>query len=283
MKRLLSIEFQKIWKNKASRVLLLAYFVLLSFIALIASIKFSIGTFEIRIADQGIFNFPYIWHFNTYIASLFKIFLAIVIVSMMANEYTYGTLKQNLIDGLSKKEFILSKFLVVGTFAVASTLFVFVMSLILGYSFSSYNEMGIVFSDLEYLLAFFVKLTAFFSFCLFLGILVKRSAFALGFLFIWFIAENIFYWIIKFVILGGDDKHKNFGDTMIQFFPMESMSHLIKEPFTRLSAIKTIETTIGGAKVAKDYSVHFSEISIALLWAFIFILTSYYILKKLDL
>ena len=283
MKRLLSIEFQKIWKNKASRVLLLAYFVLLSFIALIASIKFSIGTFEIRNADQGIFNFPYIWHFNTYIASLFKIFLAIVIVSMMANEYTYGTLKQNLIDGLSKKEFILSKFLVVGTFAVASTLFVFVMSLILGYSFSSYNEMGIVFSDLEYLLAFFVKLTAFFSFCLFLGILVKRSAFALGFLFIWFIAENIFYWIIKFVILGGDDKHKNFGDTIIQFFPMESMGNLIKEPFTRLSAIKTIETTIGGAKVAKDYSVHFSEISIALLWAFIFILTSYYILKKRDL
>ena len=283
MKRLLSIEFQKIWKNKASRVLLLAYFVLLSFIALIASIKFSIGTFEIRIADQGIFNFPYIWHFNTYVAALFKIFLAIVIVSMMANEYTYGTLKQNLIDGLSKKEFILSKFLVVGTFAVASTLFVFVMSLILGYSFSSYNEMGIVFSDLEYLLAFFVKLTAFFSFCLFLGILVKRSAFALGFLFIWFIAENIFYWIIKFVILGGDDKHKNFGDTIIQFFPMESMSNLIKEPFTRLSAIKTIETTIGGAKVAKDYSVHFSEISIALLWAFIFILTSYYILKKRDL
>ena len=283
MKRLLSIEFQKIWKNKASRVLLLAYFVLLSFIALIASIKFSIGTFEIRIADQGIFNFPYIWHFNTYIASLFKIFLAIVIVSMMANEYTYGTLKQNLIDGLSKKEFILSKFLVVGTFAVASTLFVFVMSLILGYSFSSYNEMGIVFSDLEYLLAFFVKLTAFFSFCLFLGILVKRSAFALGFLFIWFIAENIFYWIIKFVILGGVDKHKNFGDTIIQFFPMESMGNLIKEPFTRLSAIKTIETTIGGAKVAKDYSVHFSEISIALLWAFIFILTSYYILKKRDL
>ena len=175
MKRLLSIEFQKIWKNKASRVLLLTYFVLLSFIALIASIKFSIGTFEIRIADQGIFNFPYIWHFNTYVAAFFKIFLAIVIVSMMANEYTYGTLKQNLIDGLSKKEFILSKFLVVSSFAAASTIFVFIMSLILGYSFSSYNELSIVFSDLEYLLAFFIKLFAFFSFCLFLGILVKRS------------------------------------------------------------------------------------------------------------
>ena len=158
MKRLLSIELQKIWKNKASKVLLIAYFVMLSFIALIASIKFSIGSFEIRIADQGIFNFPYIWHFNTYIAALFKIFLAIVIVSMMANEYTYGTLKQNLIDGLSKKEFIISKFIVVGTFAFASTLFIFILSLILGYSFSSYNEISIVFSDLEFLLSYFIKL-----------------------------------------------------------------------------------------------------------------------------
>ncbi|RAK22572.1 ABC-type transport system involved in multi-copper enzyme maturation permease subunit [Flavobacterium aquaticum] len=283
MKRLLSIEFQKIWKNKASRVLLLTYFVLLSFIALIASIKFSIGTFEIRIADQGIFNFPYIWHFNTYVAAFFKIFLAIVIVSMMANEYTYGTLKQNLIDGLSKKEFILSKFLVVASFAIASTVFVFIMSLILGYSFSSYNELSIVFTDLEYLLAFFIKLFAFFSFCLFLGILVKRSAFALGFLFVWFVAENIIYWIIKFVILGGDDKHKNFGDTIIQFFPIEAMSNLVKEPITRLSAIKTIENAVGGAQAAKDYSIHFSQISIVLVWTFIFILTSYYILKKRDL
>ena len=283
MKRLLSIEFQKIWKNKASRVLLLTYFILLSFIALIASIKFSIGTFEIRIADQGIFNFPYIWHFNTYVAAFFKIFLAIVIVSMLANEYTYGTLKQNLIDGLSKKEFILSKFLVVGSFAAASTIFVFIMSLILGYSFSSYNELSIVFSDLEYLLAFFIKLFAFFSFCLFLGILVKRSAFALGFLFVWFVGENIFYWLVKFVILGGDDKHKNFGDTIIQYFPIEAMSNLVKEPITRLSAIKTIENAVGGAQTAKDYSIHFSQISIVLVWTFIFILTSYYILKKRDL
>lgn len=283
MRRLFTIEFQKIWKNRASKILLIAYFILLSFIALIASIQFSIGSFELRIADQGIFNFPYIWHFNTYIAALFKLFLAIVIVSMMANEYTYGTLKQNLIDGLSKKEFIISKFTVVVSFALASTIFIFILSLILGYSFSSYTEIGIVFSDLEYLFAFFIKLVAFFSFCLFIGILVKRSAFALGFIFIWFIAENIFYWILKFVILDGNDKTKNFGDTIIQFFPIEAMSNLIKEPFTRLSAIKTIENAIGGAQTVKDYSIHFSQLSIVLVWIIIFIFSSYYILKRRDL
>ena len=283
MKRLLSIEFQKIWKNKASSILVLAYFILLSSIALISSIKFTIFGNEIRIADQGIFNFPYIWHFNTFIAALFKIFLAVVIVSMMANEYTYGTLKQNLIDGLNKKEFIVSKFLVVGTFALASTFFVFVLSLILGYSFSSYNEIGIIFSDLEYLLAFFIKLFAFFSFCLFLGIVVKRSAFALGFLTLWFVTEQIIYWMVKFVILGGNDKSKNFADAMIKYFPMESMWNLSREPFSRFNAVKSLEKAMGGSKFVKDYSIHLSEISIVLVWTGIFIIASYYILKKRDL
>lgn len=279
MKRLLSIEFQKIWKNRASKILVLAYFILLSFIALIASLKFNIGKFEIHIADQGIFNFPYIWHFNTYAAGLFKIFLAVVIVSMMANEYTYGTLKQNLIDGLSKQEFVLSKFLVVISFAIASTLFVFIMSLILGYSFSSYNEFSIVFSDLEYLLAFFIKLVGFFSFCLFLGILVKRSAFALGFILVWAFGELILHGILgRFVFHDFDRAY-----TFIKFLPLESMGNLIKEPITRLNAIKAIETTIGGAKAAKDYSVHFTEIAIVIGWTIVFILSSYFIVKKRDL
>jgi ABC-type transport system involved in multi-copper enzyme maturation permease subunit len=278
MKRLLSIELQKIWKNKASRVLTITYFVLLSFIALIASIKFDLGIFKLNLAEMGIFNFPFIWHFNTYIAAILKFFLAIVIVSMMANEYSYGTLKQNLIDGMSKKEFILSKFLTVVLFALCSTIFVFVMSLILGYSFSSYTELGIVFSDLEYILAFFVKLVGFFSFCLFLGIFVKRSAFAIGFLFVWNIVEGIAKGILTFKIFPDS----NIAQNITQFFPLEAMSNLIVEPFSRLSVIKTIGTQIGVNDI-KDYSVHFSAILIVLTWTVIFMLMSYKILKKRDL
>lgn len=279
MTRLLQIEFQKIWKNKASRVLTIAYFVILSFIALIASIKFNIGNFELRIAEQGIFNFPYIWHFNTYIAAILKFFLAIVIVSMMANEYTYGTLKQNLIDGFSKKEFIQSKFLTVLVFALASTVFVFIMSLLLGLSFSSYNEVSIIFSDLEYILAYFLKLTAFFSFCLFLGILVKRSAFAIGFLFVWNIIEGIIIGILKWNVFKNSDDYEK----ITQFLPLESMSNLIKEPFTRLSVIKNIEETIGGQANSKDYGVHWYSMLIVVCWIVIFVLMSYKILQKRDL
>lgn len=278
MKRLLSIELQKIWLNKASRVLTLTYFILLSFIALIASINFNIGNIHFQVAEMGIFNFPYIWHFNTYAAAVLKLFLAIVIVSMMANEYSYGTLKQNLIDGLSKKEFIMSKFVTIVLFALCSTVFVFIMTLILGYSFSSYTELGIVFSDLDYLLAFFVKLVGFFSFCLFLGILVKRSAFALGFLLVWNIIEAIAKGVLNFRLFP---EGKTAG-YITQFFPLEAMSNLILEPLSRLSLVKSIGTQIGVENL-KDYSVHFFDITIVLAWTAISLFLSYRILKNRDL
>ena len=278
MKRLLAIELQKIWKNRASRVLTISYFVILSFIALIASINIKIGSFQLHFAEMGIFNFPFIWHFNTYIAAILKFFLAIVIVSMMANEYSYGTLKQNLIDGMSKKEFVLSKFLTVVLFAFVSTFFVFVMSLILGYSFSSYTELSIVFSDMDYLLSYFVKLVGFFSFCLFLGVLVKRSAFAIGFLFVWNIIEGIANGILTFKVFPKSDT----ASQVTQFFPLESMSNLIVEPITRLSVIKNIQTAVGDTNV-KDYSVHFSSIFIVLVWTTLFIFLTYKIIKKRDL
>lgn len=278
MNRLISIELQKIWMNKASRILTLTYFILLSFIALIASIKFDIGPFKFHLAEMGIFNFPFIWHFNTYVAAILKLFLAIVIVSMMANEYSYGTLKQNLIDGLSKKEFILSKFLTVVLFSLISTLFIFVMSLILGLIFSSYTEFGIIFSDLDYLLAFFVKLTGFFSFCLFLGILVKRSAFALGFLLVWNIIEGIIRGFLAFKVFPDS----NIDEKITQFLPLESMSNLIVNPGPRLSVVKNIGSQIG-INTDIDYSVSYSAIFIVLVWTFLFIYFSYKLLKNRDL
>ncbi len=275
--RLLQIEFIKLWNNRSSRILILSYFILLTSIALIAAIKFNIGPIQFHLADQGIFNFPYIWHFNTYITALFKFFLAIVIVSMMSNEYSNKTIKQNLIDGLSKKEFILSKFLTVVSLSLVSTVFVFLVSLILGLIYSDYNEFSIIFSNLEFLIAFFVKLTGFFSFCLFLGILVKRSAFALGFLFLWFLVENLFFKLTLWR-LGG----KELSESLVAFLPLESMTNLIKEPFSRLGAVQSVANQIG-EKITLNYQVHWYEILVVLCWTAIFVYLSYALLKKRDL
>jgi len=277
MVRLLQIEFIKLWNNRASRVLILSYFILLTSIALVAAIKFDIGPVKFHLAEVGIFNFPYIWHFNTFVTAFFKLFLAIVIVSMMANEYSNKTIKQNLIDGLSKKEFILSKVLTVFSFALVSTIFVFVVSMILGLIYSDYNELSIIFSDLEFLLAFFVKLMGFFSFCLFLGILVKRSAFALGFLVLWQVFEGFARGMMRWKLFDGDTT-----DAVMGFFPLNSMWNLIKEPVTRLEAVQTVADQVG-EQIELDYAVHWYEILIVLGWTAIFIYLSYALLKKRDL
>lgn len=279
MFRLLDIELHKLKKSRASKWLIIIYFVLLLSIALIASINFDIGPIKFYLAEQGIFNFPYIWHFNTFIAAFFKIFLLLIIVSMVSNEYSNKTLKQNLIDGLSKKEFILSKFYTVAFLSFISTLFVFFISIVLGLIYSDYNELSIIFSDLEYLLAYFIKLLGFFSFGLFLGILIKRSAFAVGTMIIWFFGEIITFNTLKWNILDGKS---DLADQLFQFAPLMSMWNLINEPFSRLNAVKTLANQVG-EDVQYDYQVHFYEILIVLGWTFIFIYGSYLLLKKRDL
>ena len=82
--------------------------------------------------------------------ALLKVFFAIIIVAMIGNEYSNKTLKQKLIDGLSKAEFLRTKVYAILAFVIISTLVVFIISLVLGGIYSDYNELQIIFMDLEY-------------------------------------------------------------------------------------------------------------------------------------
>jgi ABC-type transport system involved in multi-copper enzyme maturation permease subunit len=274
MLRLLKIELFKLKFNRSAKVMSIIYFVLFTFTAVFSIIKFDIGPMKFQLADQGIFDFPFIWHFNTYFVAILKILLAVVIVSMIANEYSYRTLKQNLIDGLSKKEFILSKFYTIVFLSLASTLLVFIVSLVLGLTFSNYTEASIIVRDLDYLIAYFVKLVGFFSLCMFFSVLVRKSAFALGFLFLLFILEGI---------LSSCFSYGNYDLAFLnQFLPLEAMANLIKEPFTRLNIVKTATSQLN-PEFAKDYAVQWKDIIIVLVWTFLFVLGSLKILKRRDL
>lgn len=274
MRRLLKIELQKLLLNRTSKILIFTSFILPLCVILLSAIKINFfGFFTLELGELGIFNFPIIWHITTFFSALFKFFFAIVVVSMIGNEYSNKTLKQNLIDGLNKKEFILSKFYVIVFFSLISTLIIFILSLVLGLIYSSFNEINIIIQQMEFLVAYFVKLIAFFSFCLFLGVLAKRSAFALAFLFIDLILE----WIILGIVTwkGNFELAQNVQG----FLPLTSMSNLIKQPFQRIAMTKFP----GNSDIVYDYSVHFDTILIVMCWTLIFIYSSYRILKARDL
>ena len=281
MKRLFEIEFYKLWKNKSSRVLIILSFILPFTIALITSIKIDLGFARLDPAEYGIFNFPLIWHWNAYFASIFKIFFALVAISMVSNEYSYGTLKQNLIDGMSKREMILSKFYVIIVYSFISMVGIFLMSLVIGSIYSVYNEFSIIMSDLEYLLAYFIKLVAFFSFCLFVTTLVRRSVFSMGIIVVLSAVEWISYAYLRWETFQSqpDSVAYEYAENISQFFPLMSMYNLIEQPFVRYAKIMSPQNI----NLPHDYSVHLSEFIIALGWTTIFVYGSYALLKKRDL
>jgi ABC-type transport system involved in multi-copper enzyme maturation permease subunit len=274
MIRLINLELQKLFLNKTSKILIFISFILPLCVILLSAVKINFfGFFTLELGELGIFNFPIIWHITTFFSALFKFFFAIVVVSMIGNEYSNKTLKQNLIDGLSKKEFILSKFYVIVFFSLISTIIIFIVSLLLGLIYSSYNEFQIIIQQIEFLAAYFVKLVGFFSFCLFLGVLAKRSAFALGFLFVDLILE----WIILGVISW--KSNYEIAQKVQDFLPLTSMSNLIKQPFQRIAMTKFPSNT----DLSYDYAVHFNSILIVVFWAILFVFLSYRLLKTRDL
>ncbi|MGJ8684841.1 MAG: ABC transporter permease [Nonlabens sp.] len=280
MKRLLDIEFHKFKYSKSSKVLTIIYLIIVFLSMFVGMKEVSFNDFKGSLSDLGIFNFPYVWHLSTYVISFLKIFIAIVLVSLTASEYSNRTLKQNLIDGLSKKELILSKFYLATTLAILTTLIVFIASMVLGLIYSDYLEMGIIFSKMEYIFAFFLSHLMFFCFCLFSGVLVKRSAFALGLLGVWWIFEQIL-WIAS---TGLDMRYDlKIWSVLQHILPLESAALLIKEPFTKISLVQGgIEQLTQGAYV-KDYGVSWINVVVCLVWSFLFIYWSYLVLKKRDL
>ncbi|WP_308991234.1 ABC transporter permease subunit [Mariniflexile litorale] len=274
MFRLLNLELQKLLLNRTSKILIFISFILPFFVILLSSFKINVfGFFTLELGELGIFNFPIIWHLNTFFASQFKFFFAIVVVSMIGNEYSNKTLKQNLIDGLSKKEFILSKFYTIVFFSLVSTVLISLISFSIGMYYSSYNEVSIILKETNFLVAYFVKLMGFFSLCLFFGMLVKRSAFALAFLFILFILEWIIFGLMAWKL------DTRLAEKIQNFFPLKSMYKLIEQPFQRIAMTKFPNK----ANLAYDYAVHWYEIAIVLGWTALFIFLSYLLLKKRDL
>ena len=254
MIRLLNLELHKLLLSKTSKVLIFISFILPFFVILLSAIKINFfGFFTLELGELGIYNFPIVWHITTFFSAQFKFFFAIVVVSMIGNEYSNKTLKQNLIDGLSKKEFILSKFYTIGFFSLISTILIFIISVAVGLYYSSYNEFNIIIREMEFLLAYFVKLLGFFSFCLFLGMLTKKSAFALAFLFVDYILE----WII-FGLIAWKAESTEIAGKIQDFFPLQSMYNLIDQPFQRVAMTKFPDK----ATLAYDYAVHLYEIAI---------------------
>ncbi len=256
------------------------YFIMLLVLgSSLAVIKPDIGGMKLNLAKLGMFEFPVIWQNLTYLFAIAKIFLAVIIITNVTNEYSNGTLKQNLIDGLSKNELLKSKILTSAIFALFSAIFVFLIIFVLGqFVFSSGEPF---YKGIEYLGAYFLKLILFFSICLFFSFFLKKSAFALLGVVVWWMIEKglgLVEFLFKAMTQNWEfEKIDPNGLWITEYLPLNASANLIKLPnFNPLNFQM-------GKPVFVLVEIDWTFVVAALIYIAIFTFLSYRLLKKRDL
>jgi ABC-type transport system involved in multi-copper enzyme maturation permease subunit len=211
------------------------------------------------IAGIPIYQFPDIWHNITYVAGFLKFILAIFVIISITNEITYDTLRQNIMNGLSRTDFIVSKLILIVFIAAGSALFIFFTGFIVGLT----NTPDVVLHDIikysGFIPAYFLQLSAYLIFAFLTGLLIKRTGLAMGLMFLYsLIIEPVAALRIN-------------ADAIKGLLPMKSINNLIHMPFGKY-LLREIQ----------DY-VSFRETMIVLVYSLLFTGAIYLLLKKRDL
>lgn len=274
MIRALKLEWLKIRNYRIFWILTIMYLMALVIIAsggmfLLQWLKSEGADFQgINPTIVPIYDFPDIWQNTTYLASFVKIFLAFTVIISVNNDITYNTLRQNIIDGISKKEYIFSKLLFIVTMAAISVLFLFVLGLLNGSIYSHVWGIEYIFDEMEFLAAFFYDLIIYCTLAFLLSLIIKKAGFVIVALFLYTL---MFEPIATAILINAPYFSESIAPNIAQFFPIKALNNLISVPFGRYVFMEI------------EDNVSIKALVIVTGW-FVFYLSSiFYILNKRDL
>jgi ABC-type transport system involved in multi-copper enzyme maturation permease subunit len=215
---------------------------------------------KINITRIPLYHFPDIWQNLAWSGGLLKMGLAIMTVISVTNEFTYRTIRQNIIDGLSREQFLMSKVMMNLVLSGLSMAAVFLIAVVTGLIYSPSLDFPYGLTGIGFYPAYFLEVFAFLSFTLMLSFFIQRSGLTIILL--------LNSYLIELIIKENID---DYVPQLIQFFPLESIMNLVPAPFARY-AFQEI----------RDY-VTFGSVAIALVWAALFNYFAYLKLKKSDI
>jgi ABC-2 type transport system permease protein len=222
---------------------------------------------EVKMLMKFLYNFPDIWQNLAWAASLrffIKIFIGMIMIILVTNEFSYLTIRHNVFNGLSRTEFLLSKVYVAVIFSIAATLLIFLTGTVLGLIYSSTITAHAFFGKMAFLFGYFIEMLTFLLFSMMVGILVKRTGFAIGLLFV--------YPIIEIIV------QQKIPESIQPFLPLNAMNHILRTPNTSLIQYKS-----PGFNVELQTGLHGQDVIVALLYAALFVGVSLWVVRKRDL
>jgi ABC-type transport system involved in multi-copper enzyme maturation permease subunit len=212
--------------------------------------------------DSGlpIFDFVDIWQNLAFITFLFKYILAFVVIISVCLEYSNKTIRQNFIDGLSRKDFLYSKVGLIAFLTVLSGTLLTLLGLTLGLLYSPVKSLPFIIMNMEFVLAHMLEVFTFLSFALFLATLIRRTGFAIV-LFVFYATsiEPIITSIMKYQY-----------ELPVWYFPLKSVSNIVRLPFEKYIF-----------REVQDY-VALQDVAVASAWTAIFLFLTYWLIKKRD-
>lgn len=210
------------------------------------------------------FAYPETFHTTAYFSSFFVFIPAIVVIMLITNEYTYKTHRQNIIDGWSRNQFLISKFFDVLIITLMVTLLYFFIAIIVGIIASGKSDVS-MWSQSRYVVFFALQTFSQLSIAFLIGFLVRKSFIALSIF--------VFYFIIVENIIVGYSKVKL--NDIGKFMPLEISDRLIPVPqFVGRFDEKAYQASLN----AVNLHIFLTFLVIALVWG-----VCYYTNKKRDL
>lgn len=264
MNNLLRIELRKQTSTSIFWIMIAVYLGLLSLVLFNFNRFLSHANFEFngvatnQLHLDRIFQFPDIWHNITYIGGYFKIILALILINAVTSEYSYGTLRQNIIEGMSRVHFVVSKLGLAFILAAIATVFIILCGFILGVTNSQRTFPSNFFEQFDFVLAYFIEYFAYFVYAIFFAFLFKRSGVALILLICY---DFIFEPIISLSL----------PDSIHGYLPMKVLDTMIEFPFTKYLQVEV------------QHSVQLVEVALAVFYAWLFVTFSVLLLKKSDI
>lgn len=274
MIRVLKLEWLKIRNYRVFWILTVMY--LLALVIIASGGMFFLEWLKSEGADFNginptivpIYDFPDIWQNTTYLASFVKVLLAFIVIISVNNDVTYNTLRQNIIDGISKKEYIFSKLAFIITMAAISTLFIFALGFMNGSIYSHVWGPAYIFDEMEFLAVFFYEVIIYCTLAFLLSLIIKKAGFVIVALFLYTL---MFEPIVTTIMINAPPLADGLAPKIAQFFPIKSLNNLISVPFGRYVFMEIQD------------NVSIKALSIASGWFVVYLSSIFYILNKRDL
>ena len=223
-----------------------------------------------EIGIKKIFYFPQVWNTFTWIAKFFNRMLALIVIILIGNEFSYRTFKQHLIDGLNRNQLIMGKLFIIVLLSFVFVFITFTLSLSFGLTTTENFEFADIFKNSHFILMSFIQTLAFLSFAMLIVLLFKNTALSI----IIYIAYFIFEWLFRGILLIMK------AGKAIHFFPMKVFSNLtpayVQENLPEaLQNQDQINNPFAADTIDFQYTIIF-----AVIYLFLFIGLSFLIVRK---